>query len=159
MKVLKNPWLTWGCALVLGCVFIYSSYHKIADPPDFAKSVHNYYIVPGQLVNLAAIYMPWFELIAGLAVVVGIGRKGGAMGLGLLTVVFILALGFNLYRGHPTICGCFGKYSDGLDWTDEVKFAKMRLEILLDVGLLLLAVQVLLSSLWARRKRAEPVEA
>jgi uncharacterized membrane protein YphA (DoxX/SURF4 family) len=154
LKVLGNPWLTWVCALILGCVFIYSSYHKIADPPDFAKSIHNYYIVPGELVNLAAIYMPWFELLAGVAVAIGVGRRGGALGLGLLTVVFIAVLAFNLHRGHPTICGCFGKFSDGLEWTDEIKFAKMWREILLDVGLILLSAQVLLSSVLSGRKPA-----
>lgn len=146
-KLLRNSWLTWACALTLGCVFIFSSYHKIADPPDFAKSVYNFYIVPGELVNLSAIYLPWFELVAGLAVAIGVGRRGGALGLGLLSVVFIAALAFNLYRGHPTICGCFGKFADGVEWTDELKFSKMRWEILLDVGLVLLSVQILIASI------------
>jgi uncharacterized membrane protein YphA (DoxX/SURF4 family) len=155
MSLLSNRWLTWAASLVVGGVFIYSSYHKILDPPDFAKSVYNYCLVPDQLLHLPAIYMPWFELVAGLAVAVGLGRRGGAFGLGLLTLVFIVALGFNLYRGHPTICGCFSKFVDGTGWTDEVKFSKMRTELLLDVGLLLLCLQIL----WAgATSRAEPEE-
>jgi len=152
MKLLKNPWLTWACSITLGCVFVYSSYHKILDPPDFAKSVYNYCIVPGTLVNIAAIYMPWFELIAGLAVLVGLGRRGGALGLGLLSIIFIAALGYNYYRGHPTICGCFGKFADGVEWTDEIKFAKMRREIYLDIGLVLLSAQIFLATHLPRRR-------
>jgi len=155
MNALKSPWLTWLASLVLGCVFIYSSYHKIADPPDFAKSVYNYCIVPGVVLHLAAVYMPWFELIGGLAVATSIGRKGAALGFLLLVVFFIGALSFNLYRDHPTVCGCFGKFADAVDWTPELKFQKMYREIVLDVGLLLLSAQILYATMSPRPAASE----
>jgi uncharacterized membrane protein YphA (DoxX/SURF4 family) len=154
-RFLRNPWVTWIASITLGCVFIYSAYHKIDDPPDFAKSVHNYYVVPGIFVNFVAIYMPWFELVGGVALAVGVLRRGGALGFGLLTLVFILVLGFNVYRGHPTICGCFGKFADGIEWTDAMKFEKMVTEILLDVGLLLLSAQVFYASLRSKPRTPE----
>ena len=143
MRVLKNPWFTFFVSLLLGCTFAYSSYHKILDPPDFAKIVYNYKIVPGELINLVAIYMPWFELVAGLAVITGIGRRGGAFGLGLICAVFIVALSYNLYRGHPTICGCFSTFAENKSLTDAEKFSKMRQELFIDVGLLLASLQIL----------------
>lgn len=151
LSVLRNPWLTWISSIVVGCIFLYASYHKIADPPDFVKSIHNYCLVPRELVNIAAIYMPWFEAIAGLALLVNLGRRGAAAGLGLLSVAFLLALGYNLARGHPTVCGCFGKFADGVAWSEAVKFQKMRSEMLLDVALIGLCAQILIGS--ARRSR------
>ena len=82
MSLLKNRWLTIAASLVLGGVFLYSSWHKIADPPDFAHIVFNYKLVPANLINVVAIFMPWFEVMAGLAVLTGLGRRGGALGLG-----------------------------------------------------------------------------
>jgi uncharacterized membrane protein YphA (DoxX/SURF4 family) len=143
MSFLKNPWVTFAVSLVLGGTFLYSSYHKIVDPPDFAKIVYNYNLVPGTLINLVTIYMPWFEVVAGLAVITSIGRRGGALGLGLICIVFIAALSYNLYRGHPTICGCFSTFKEGETLTEAGKFAKMRQELFIDVGLLLASVQIL----------------
>jgi len=122
----------WLSALGLGGAFSYASYHKIVDPPDFAKIVYNYKLVPPYLINLAAIYMPWFELFAGLALITGVCRRGAALGAGLLALVFIAALSFNLYRGHPTICGCFNTHAQGLTMSREEKFFKMKREIALD---------------------------
>lgn len=129
----------WLAAFGLGGAFIYSSYHKITDPPDFAKIVYNYKFVPPYLINLAAIYMPWFELIAGVALIVGTCRRGAALGLGLLAMIFIAALSFNLYRGHPTICGCFDTHAQGVLMTREEKFFKMKREIALDCLFVVLA--------------------
>jgi uncharacterized membrane protein YphA (DoxX/SURF4 family) len=133
-------------ALALGGFFVAASWHKIQDPPDFAKAVFNFKLVPWQAINATAIYLPWFELVAGLAVITGLGRRGGAIGLAVLLGVFIAAIGFNLYRGHPTICGCFETYESAKNLTDEVKFWRMKKEILLDTGLLLLSSLVIYAS-------------
>ena len=69
-------------------------------------------------------------------------RTGAAFISGSLLVVFIAALSYNLSIGHPTICGCTMSYEEALAMTDEQKFAEMKLVILRDVGLLLLAIQV-----------------
>ncbi len=155
LRFLRNPWVTWVSSIIVGGVFLFASYHKIADPPDFVKSIHNYCIVPRDLVNLAAIYMPWFEALAGLALLVNLGRRGAALGLGLLSLVFFFALGYNLARGHPTICGCFGKFADGVGWSDAIKFQKMRTEMLLDVALVILCAQILIGTVFQRRDGEE----
>lgn len=146
MRWVKNRWITLGASLLLGGSFLWSSYHKIADPPDFAKVVFNYKLLPAEYINLLAIYMPWLELFAGLAVFTGLGRRGGALSLGLLSLLFIGALSFNLYRGHPTICGCFNTYAQGLTLTTEDKFRLMKIDVLRDIGLFLLALQIFYAS-------------
>ena len=149
MGFLRNKWLTWVSRLVIGVFFVVASYHKILDPPDFAKAIYNYKIVPGELIHLSALFLAWLELIAGLAVITGLGLRGGAAILGCLCTVFIVALSYNLVRCHPTICGCFSTYAESLTKTDDQKYFEMWREILLDSGLLLLSLQIL----WATRTK------
>ncbi|MBI4605630.1 MAG: hypothetical protein HY721_27000 [Planctomycetes bacterium] len=179
---LKNKWLTVVSCLVLGGFFVVASAHKIADPPDFAKTVHNYKLVPWYLINLVAIFLPWFELLAGLAVGVPalvwllpralkvegklpVGpealartdalRLGGVIGLAFLSAVFIAALGYNLYRGHPTFCGCFSTFEGvGKHMTEAEKFWQMKREVLVNAGLILLAFQILHASRRGAPERA-----
>ena len=152
-SLLTNRWVVLVASLALGGFFIYASWYKIADPPDFAKIVFNYRLVPWYLISAVAIIMPWFELLAAVGVVTGIGRRGGALALFLLLALFIAALSYNLYRGHPTICGCFSGYEANAAKTPEQKFWDMKVEILWDVGFLLLAGLVLLGS--GRRRRED----
>ena len=51
---------------------------KIGDPPGFAHMIYNYKILPGPLVNPAALVMPWAELLMGVALVCGIWRRTAA---------------------------------------------------------------------------------
>ncbi len=154
VSLIKNFWTILIASFVLGGAFVYASYHKILDPPDFAKIIYNYKLIPPQLINLAAIYLPWFELLAGVALIIGICRKGAALGVGLLAGFFILALTFNLYRGHPTICGCFDTHARGLAMTVGEKFWKMKREVALDFGFVALAAIVYFGS----RLREEEAE-
>ena len=154
MNFLANKWLTLITRFVLGGFFIYASYHKIADPPDFAKIIYNYKLVPGEWIHLAAMFLPWLELFAGVAVITGLGLRGGTVLLGGLALVFIVALSYNLARCHPTICGCFSTHAENVSLTDEQKFAKMYREIALDAGIFLIALQVLYSDFRNRRAKA-----
>ena len=46
------------CRIVLGAVFIAASYNKILDPEAFAVAIFRYQILPGVLINLAALALP-----------------------------------------------------------------------------------------------------
>ncbi len=142
MRKLFHSALFIPVSVGLGALLLYASYHKITDPPDFAKLIYQYKLVPPQLINLLAIYLPWVEVLAGCALITGIGRRGGAFLASVLFVVFIAALSYNLYRGCPTLCGCFDTYREGQHLTDAEKFAKMRLSILRDIGLLVVSTYV-----------------
>ena len=144
--------LIWVFSLILGVTFVYSSWHKIVEPTDFAHVVHNYQLLPGSLINAVAIYMPWFEAIAGLAFLTWLFRRGAALGIGVLCILFIAALGYNLYRGHPTICGCFDTFAAGKKLTEAEKFFKMKTEMALDAGLFILSMMIFFGS----RRSCEP---
>ncbi|MBI4583376.1 MAG: DoxX family membrane protein [Planctomycetes bacterium] len=136
-------------SLGLGAIFIYASWEKIGDPPDFAHLIYNYKLTPGSLINLLAIYLPWVELLAGLALVAGLGRRGAAALTTALLVLFIAALGFNYLRGHAIECGCFSVVL-GPPKTAEQLLGEMRVRILEDLGLLA-AAAILLALDWKRR--------
>jgi putative oxidoreductase len=135
-----HPWLTVRLQLVLGVLFVAAALPKIIDPPSFAKMIYNYRIVPGELINISALWLPWLELFLGLALILGIWRKTAALLVGGLLVVFIAAIGFNLLRGNPIDCGCFDVA--GALKTDGEKFADMWWVITRDIGMLLMVGQI-----------------
>jgi hypothetical protein len=95
-----------ACRLLVGGVFLYASLDKILHPTEFAKVVYNYQMLPVPLSNLLAMILPWLELFAGLALIVGVLVTESALLLSGLLVVFIIALSINLYRGLDVACGC-----------------------------------------------------
>jgi len=147
-----HPWLSIRVQIGLGAIFAVSALPKIADPPSFAHMIYNYRLVPGALVNALALVMPWVELLAGLALILGFWRRESAIVVGLLILVFLAAIGFNLARGHAVDCGCFDVHAAGR--SREEQLADMRWVLVRDVGILLMVFQVLAAS---RRERSGAV--
>jgi putative oxidoreductase len=97
------------CQVAIGLVFLVAALAKIGDVSAFAADVHNFRLVPIALENLVAISLPWVELVAGLALVVGVRSHAAAAVVAALMVVFTLAVIAALARGLDIECGCFGK--------------------------------------------------
>jgi uncharacterized membrane protein YphA (DoxX/SURF4 family) len=112
-RLVDNRWLLLLCRFAVGAVFVYASLDKIQHPAAFAKQVYNYQILPIPASNLFAITLPWMELFAGLALVVGVFRGSSSLLLSTLLVVFITAISINLYRGVNLDCGCFSTSGEG----------------------------------------------
>jgi uncharacterized membrane protein YphA (DoxX/SURF4 family) len=134
---------------VLGAVFIYSAWSKLGDPPGFAHVIWNYRILPSSVVNLMTLFIPWLELIAGAALISGIYRRGAAVIVAGMLAVFIAALTLNLVRGNPVDCGCFSLAVGSKSRDDIIR--KMSLDILRDVGLLLLCIQAFVTPVTWRK--------
>lgn len=135
MSFLSNPWLSLIARLIVGGVYTYASLDKIIHPDVFAKIVNNYHLLPGALVNVFALILPWVELVCGLALIMGTRVLGASVILTALTTVFIVAVGINVARGVNIDCGCFSTSSHS---------RKLGYTLLLqDAGLLLLALHVL----------------
>ena len=151
-EALTHPWLTVRTQIALGVFFIVAALPKIADPPSFAHMIYNYRLVPGPLVNPAALTMPWAELLLGVALVCGIWRRTAASLVGALLAVFIVAISLNLLRGNAIDCGCFDVADAGK--SVEERFRDMRFVIVRDVGMLFLVAQGLLGATRAEGERA-----
>jgi hypothetical protein len=146
-----SPWLTARVQFVLAAVFVVAGVGKIMDPPGFAHEIHNYGLVPGVAINVLAIVLPWIEVVAGLALFVGLARRSAARIFGVLLLVFIGALSINLVRGRPVDCGCFG--GPRVPKTDAERLGDMRVGIARDIGLLLVVGQVLAATRREERDR------
>jgi len=140
----RSEWLTVRVQFVLAAFFVVAGISKIVDPPGFAHEIHNYKMVPGALVNAMALILPWLEVVTGVALFLGIARRTAAKILAILLLVFIAALGVNLARGHPVDCGCFG--TSKVQKTEAERLRDMKIAIARDVGLLILAAQILLAT-------------
>jgi uncharacterized membrane protein YphA (DoxX/SURF4 family) len=150
---LTHPWLTIRAQLALGVFFVVAALPKIVDPPSFAHMIYNYRIVPGVLVNLAALTMPWIELLSGLALILGIWRGTARTIIAALLLTFITAIGINLARHNPIDCGCFDVTA--ANKTRAERIDDMHFVIYRDLGMLLMVGQ-----LWwaARQEKAERLE-
>ena len=109
-------WLLWLLALAVAGTFVVASLDKIANPGDFAQSVFYYRMVPLPLLHPFAMFIPWLELVLGLALILGFWRRGAALLTAGLLLVFIIAIIAALARGLDISCGCFGTgHTVGLD--------------------------------------------
>jgi len=133
----SKGWVAVAAAGV-GLFFIYAAIPKILSPLLFAKNIWNYDIAPAAFINISALWLPMVELLAGAAVFTRSFRKGGGFLLGVLLLIFIVAVSFNVLRGHEFDCGCTAAepffpslYFEG--WNDKYTL------LLRDVGLLAMA--------------------
>ncbi|WP_404813576.1 MauE/DoxX family redox-associated membrane protein [Geomonas subterranea] len=107
MKGMRSPILPLALRVALGAVFIYAAIPKIADPVAFAGSVAAYRILPYFWSYLTAAVLPFLELVCGVLLICGIRVRSGALIIGMLNLVFMVALASAMIRGLDIDCGCF----------------------------------------------------
>jgi hypothetical protein len=101
--------------LLVGGVFIYAGAVKAWETQDFARDIQHYSIIPWMdAVLLLAVYLPWLELSAGLAVVFRRLYLGGLIAIAGMTLIFTGALTSAWARGLDISCGCFGKTKESI---------------------------------------------
>jgi uncharacterized membrane protein YphA (DoxX/SURF4 family) len=151
-RYLAHPWLTIRVQLALGAIFVIAAIPKIADPPSFAHMIYNYRLVPASLINISALVMPWVELLAGLALILGVWKVAARNLIGILLAIFIVAISINLVRDNAIDCGCFNVADRGK--THEQRIFDMKVDVVRDLGMLLMVAQ-----LWwaAKRERENPL--
>jgi putative oxidoreductase len=97
--------------LIVGGIFIYAGVIKVLDPVQFANDIDNYKMLPWFVSVLLALYLPWLEILCGLAVIFRFLYRGGVSILTALLAVFIGATIAAKLRGLDITCGCFGHAS------------------------------------------------
>ena len=110
-------WTVLACRLVLGALFLWAAVTKLPDMNAFAQDVANYRLLPGSLVPFAAVSVVGVEIVAGLALVTGIGARAAAVLVSALLVAFVAFLAQALLRGIDLRCGCFGGDEPASWWT------------------------------------------
>jgi len=106
--------------LVVGGIFIYAGAIKALDPIRFASDIDNYKILPWMIAAGLAFYLPWLEILCGLALISRRLYLGGLSILTALTSVFILAAVAAKIRGLDITCGCFGHASKSWNFSGHL---------------------------------------
>ena len=104
-------------AIFVGALFVYAGAVKIFDPIGFANDIDNYKTLPWPIGVRLAFYLPWLEILCGLALIMRLLCWGGLLILTALMALFIVATIVAKARGIDISCGCFGHASKYLSFT------------------------------------------
>lgn len=125
----------WIASCIIAGVLL-SGYRKILHPADFAVAVYRFHLLPGFLVNMTAIYLPWLEMVCAVCLLFIPRYRIAALWVVLcLLLVFTGTIAINLWRGSVFGCGCFGRGASDqpMSWLNIVR----------NIGLMLLAALAL----------------
>jgi putative oxidoreductase len=109
-----------GIALLLGAIFVYAGVLKAIDPIRFAGDIDNYHVIPWTFGVRLAFFLPWLEILCGLALIFRRLYVGAVAILSALTIVFITATIAAKVRGIDVSCGCFGHASKYLSFAGHL---------------------------------------
>ena len=104
-------------AVLAGAVFVYAGGLKVRDPLQFANDLSNYRIIPWPVGVRLAFYLPWLEILCGLALIFHRLFAGALTITGTLMFTFIGATIWAKIQGIDVACGCFGTASSNLTLT------------------------------------------
>jgi uncharacterized membrane protein YphA (DoxX/SURF4 family) len=105
--------------LGLGGLFLFAAYQKLFASPfshqNFYEAIRAFRVVPATadwdwLLVAATFIIPWVELVAGVALVLGLWTRSAALVIGLLLMVFIAGIVSVTLRKWHADCSCFGQY-------------------------------------------------
>src|SRR5688572_8756276 len=99
--------------IIVGVLFIFSGLIKANDPLGLSYKMQEFFEIWGwhalnDLTLAFSILMIAFEIIAGVAVLLGWNMRLFSWLLLLLTVFFTFLTGYALFSGKVKECGCFG---------------------------------------------------
>ncbi|MDB5102410.1 MAG: putative rane protein [Fibrobacteres bacterium] len=132
-----GPMLRTVLRIGLGAMFLTAAWPKFSDPKGFAVLVAQYQLLPSFLVNGFTLWLAAFEIVIGIGIVITLWEKEFGSLVGLLLVMFIVALGQALVRDLGIACGCFD--IEGAQDAGEAWFSLIRdLFLLIPVAWLVL---------------------
>lgn len=85
--------------VILAATFLYMGSMKLGEPFEFLKQIRLYQMLPETppiYLNATAIVLPWLEIVAGVALLIGLRFRGAAAAIALMLLVFTPAI---LVRG------------------------------------------------------------
>ena len=138
--------------IALGLIFLYAAFAKLYFDGAwhlrdyhffFAMAIDSYKMLPLSVVEWMARILPWFELLLGALLIVGIGLRWAGSITTALLLVFIGAMTRAKILGLEINCGCFGN-NEKLGTATLIR----------DSSLLALALAVTVGAFLMKRRRA-----
>src|ERR1022692_3948178 len=116
--------------VVLGGIFIYAGYVKLAEPWQlFAAGIADYEVVPMWVAKLLAHTLPWFEVLIGLLLIAGRWFRCSTVSTSLLLLVFF-RLGSDIpffLQTKPALATGRGEKIQSLDFFPALRGASFLL--------------------------------
>lgn len=110
--------LYWGSRLLMGAMFVYAGYAKLAQPPFlFEMAVDSYQLLPAWAVLRVAHTLPWLEVALGLILISGWKLSYFSSFATVLIGFFLTLMAISFARGVEAQCGCFGGGEPVSPWT------------------------------------------
>lgn len=132
--------------VILAATFIYMGSMKVDEPFEFLKQVRQYQMLPETpaiYLNATAIVLPWLEIVAGVALLIGLRFRGAAAAIALMLLVFTPAI---LIRGLHILSEMGGSFFEVVfDCGCGTGPVTIWTKLLGNIGLFVLAFVVLLS--------------
>ncbi|OPZ67591.1 MAG: Methylamine utilization protein MauE [Verrucomicrobia bacterium ADurb.Bin474] len=126
-------WMDPVLMLMLGGIFVYSGMIKLADPDALFKDILAYRIIGPELAYPMTFFLPAYELVCGVALLIPKLRHSALLWISLMLLVFMLAILSAWVRGIDVSCGCFGSIDDGVASYDPLAW------IMRDAAMLVMA--------------------
>ena len=106
----RHPWVAVLIRVLIGGVFVFAGFSKVLLPyAEVVALVQQYQVLPGWLVSLTAMGLPWLEVASGTALLMGFYTTPAALLIALQLLSFSTLMGIVLAAGIPIEdCGCFG---------------------------------------------------
>jgi uncharacterized membrane protein YphA (DoxX/SURF4 family) len=123
------PMLRTVLRIGLGLMFLAAAWPKFMDPKSFASLVAQYQFLPAFIVNPFTLWLAAFEIVVGIGILITLWEKEFGAMVGILMLMFIVALGQALVRDLGIACGCFD--IEGAQDAGEAWFSLIRDVVLL----------------------------
>ena len=134
----------------IGALLIWAALGKLANLQEFYASLLAYDLpVPAAVLRLAAIVLPWIELVCGLLLVADLRTDAALAWTVLLFAVFAVCTGQAWLRGLDVACGCLDLRLIGISAgsktaaaLESVKFAFVRAVVIGGIALYFFRAEV-----------------
>ena len=105
-----RPWVAVLLRVLLGGVFVFAGFSKLLLPhAEVVAHMQQYQVLPGWLVSITAMGLPWIEIGTGTALLVGFYTTPAALLIAVQLLTFSALMVIVLAAGIPVEdCGCFG---------------------------------------------------
>jgi uncharacterized membrane protein YphA (DoxX/SURF4 family) len=111
-EMLASPYLILFARFCLGGVLILGAIGKLLDARNAPAAVAAHVpFLPPALARVAAVALPWVELIVGGLLVLGLGLVPVALVAGAMMLVFTVVVARDVVQNRRTPCSCFGRFS------------------------------------------------
>lgn len=94
--------------LVIGLLLVVAGTLKIGHAPDLAAAIAGFRLLPAAVVGPLALGLPFFEVLLGLYLVLGLFTRVAGIVAAVQFAVYAAVVASAVMRHIPANCGCFG---------------------------------------------------